>query len=120
MIVFIEERETLLDLLEVSEFSTYIVRLLIEEILEAESRLQLFLSGGALQRVARVLLTLPASRDAMGKRRLKLTNEMLAAVIGTSTETASSCLGRLQDRGLIARGRGHITILEPDGMRIFF
>jgi len=119
VIVFLEGGGALMALLEEPEFSTHLVRLLIHEMLEVERRLQVLLAGGAIQRVARLLWILLDSHDAVGSRSLKLTNETLAAMVGTSPQTVSSCLGRLQRRGIIARERGWIRIIEPDGMGSF-
>jgi len=42
-----------------------------------------------------------------------LTHEQLAALVGTSGETATKILGDLADRGLVRLARGRITLLDP-------
>jgi CRP-like cAMP-binding protein len=41
-----------------------------------------------------------------------LTHEQIAALAGTSRETATKVLGDYAERGLIRLGRGRITILD--------
>ncbi len=45
--------------------------------------------------------------------QVALTHEQLAALVGTSRETATKVLGDFADRGLIRLARGKITILDP-------
>ena len=48
--------------------------------------------------------------------QVALTHDQLAALVGTSRETATKVLGEFADRGLIRRGRGRITLLDIDGL----
>jgi CRP/FNR family transcriptional regulator len=107
-IVFIESREVITELLDKPALAT-LVRTLAGEILTVEGQLKLLLTGGALERIVRVLLTIA---DSQGDPEVRLTNEALAAMVGTSTQTVSKCLSRLQHRGLIAHCWGRITILR--------
>jgi CRP/FNR family cyclic AMP-dependent transcriptional regulator len=45
-----------------------------------------------------------------------LTHDQLAALVGTSRETATKVLGEFADRGLVRLGRGRITLLDVDGL----
>ncbi|MBE1610006.1 Crp/Fnr family transcriptional regulator [Actinopolymorpha pittospori] len=45
-----------------------------------------------------------------------LTHEQLAALVGTSRETATKALNDLAERGLVRLGRGRITLIDPDGI----
>jgi CRP-like cAMP-binding protein len=42
-----------------------------------------------------------------------LTHEQIAALVGTSRETATKVLGDLASQGLIRLSRGRITVLDP-------
>jgi CRP/FNR family transcriptional regulator, cyclic AMP receptor protein len=70
------------------------------------------------QRVAATLLTLsaqPLKRPGLlpfGARPISITHEQLAALVGTSRETATKALDELADRGVIRLGRGRITVLD--------
>src|SRR6266508_784962 len=45
--------------------------------------------------------------------QVALTHEQIAALTGTSRETATKVLGEYADRGLLRLGRGKVTILDP-------
>jgi CRP/FNR family transcriptional regulator, cyclic AMP receptor protein len=70
------------------------------------------------QRVAATLLTLsaqPPKRPGLlplGAKPISITHEQLAALVGTSRETAIKALDELADRGVIRLGRGRITVLD--------
>lgn len=114
VIVSVEGRGTLSALLlEEQPLATSVVEALSSGILEVESRLKLLLSGGALERIAHALLTFPVPQDRVNDGRLHLTNGMLASMVGTSPQTVSSCLNKLQSRGLIEHRRGRVTVLKP-------
>lgn len=119
----VEERDTLLALLDKPIFAAAALTALVGEVFEVEDRLKFLLSRGALARIAYVLLTSPDSHDAKQQKgdqgRLHLTNEVLASMIGTSPQTVSGCLSELQRRGLITRGRSRVTILEPARLEAF-
>lgn len=68
-------------------------------------------------RVARTLLTLADGADADGERTCRLTQAELAGAVGVTRESVNRCLGQLEDRGLIRRARGAITILRADRLR---
>ncbi len=63
------------------------------------------------QRLARWL-----AREGAAKPVLTLTQDELAAAIGTTRETVNRHLGRLQAEGLIRVSRGHIEILAPEAL----
>ena len=70
------------------------------------------------QRVAATLLALstePERRPGLlrfGTKPITITHEQLAALVGTSRETATKALGELADAGVIKLGRGRITVLD--------
>ena len=45
------------------------------------------------------------------------THEQIAALVGTSRETATKVLGEFAGRGVIRLGRGRITVLDRDAIR---
>jgi CRP-like cAMP-binding protein len=48
----------------------------------------------------------------LGAKPITITHEQLAALVGTSRETATKALGDLADQCIIKLGRGKITILD--------
>lgn len=70
------------------------------------------------QRVAATLMTLSAEPQhrpgllSFGAKPITITHEQLAALVGTSRETATKALGELADHGVIRLGRGRITVLD--------
>jgi len=46
-----------------------------------------------------------------------ITQAELAGWAGCSREAANKALSRLSDRGLVVLGRGHLTVIDLDGLR---
>lgn len=72
------------------------------------------------ERVAGALATLASASSGRPIGRgvqVKLTHEQLAALAATSRETTTKILGELADQGLIALGRGRITVLDQERLR---
>ena len=65
------------------------------------------------ERCARWLLE---TRDRVDSNRFHLTQEFLAAMLGTHRPTVTVAAGGLQDQGLISYHRGEITILDRPGL----
>jgi CRP/FNR family cyclic AMP-dependent transcriptional regulator len=69
-------------------------------------------------RLARTLLDLAGAGDGEdGERTCRLTQAELAGTIGVTRESVNRWLGYFEERGLIRRARGSITILQPDRLR---
>ena len=70
------------------------------------------------QRIAGTLITLAGEqrRRGLGARnsQVSLTHGQLAALVGTSRETATKVLGDFADRGLVRLHRGRITLLDTE------
>lgn len=84
---------------------------------ELEQRLSDAVFKSVPERIAGTLVTLAtghAERSLGRGTQIKLTHEQLAALAATSRETTTKVLGEFADRGLIALGRGRITILARD------
>jgi CRP-like cAMP-binding protein len=68
------------------------------------------------QRVASTLITLSGQNRRRGLPSrgpvVALTHEQVAALAGTSRETATKVLGDFADRGLIRLARGRITLVD--------
>jgi len=64
-------------------------------------------------RCARWLLT---TRDRMQSDEMELTHELLAHVLGVRRVGVTVAAGNLQRQGLIAYSRGHVTILDREGL----
>ena len=78
------------------------------------------------QRIAATLATLAGEQPRSGALwagslgrgpQIALTHEQIAALVGTSRETATKVLGEFAGRGVIRLGRGRITVLDPDAIR---
>lgn len=65
------------------------------------------------QRCARWLLL---THDRVGRDDILLTQEYLAMMLGSSRSGVTIALAALQRAGLISYARGHITILDHDGL----
>jgi CRP-like cAMP-binding protein len=83
---------------------------------EMERRLSDTVFKSAAQRIAATLATLASDRRPGIRSRapqVLLTHEQIAALVGTSRETATKVLGDLASQGLIRLSRGRITVLDP-------
>jgi CRP-like cAMP-binding protein len=93
-----------------------ITEILGNRLVEMERRLSDSVFKSVPQRVAGTLATLAAQqrRYGVGHRSpvVALTHEQIAALAGTSRETATKVLGDYAERGLIRLGRGRITVLD--------
>jgi CRP-like cAMP-binding protein len=65
------------------------------------------------QRLARWLLM---ARDRMGSDEFPLTQEFVAIMLGASRPTVTIVAGTLQKAGLITYHRGHVTIVDREGL----
>jgi CRP-like cAMP-binding protein len=65
------------------------------------------------ERLSRWLLM---SRDRVGSDRFTITQEFLAQMLGARRSTVSVSAGILQRAGLIRYARGHVTIVDGDGL----
>jgi CRP-like cAMP-binding protein len=65
------------------------------------------------QRFCRWLLL---SHDRVKANELKMTQELIATMLGGRRESVTVAAGRLQDAGLIQYSRGNITILDRAGL----
>jgi CRP/FNR family cyclic AMP-dependent transcriptional regulator len=97
-----------------------IAETLSRRLVEMERRLSDTVFKSVHQRVAATLATFAGGRPqhtvgAAGVH-VTLTHEQLAALVGTSRETASKVLGDLADRDLIRLARGRVTILDVAGI----
>jgi CRP/FNR family transcriptional regulator len=74
-------------------------------------------------RVASALLTQAVARQAEGagdnEVLIKATQAEIAQLAGTSRESASRFLATLEREGVVALGRGKVTVHEPDRLRNF-
>jgi CRP-like cAMP-binding protein len=67
----------------------------------------------AEERLARWLLQ---SQDALQSPHLDLTQDFLSSMLGTRRASVTLAAGRLQQAGLIRYSRGHIEILDREGL----
>lgn len=96
-----------------------ITQILGRRLAEMERRLSDSVFKSASQRVATTLMKLagPKSTGLPSRHpQVSLTHEQVAALAGTSRETATKILGELADQDLIRLGRGKIALLSPRGL----
>jgi CRP/FNR family transcriptional regulator, cyclic AMP receptor protein len=97
-----------------------ITEILGQRLVEMERRLCDTVFKSVPQRIAGTLTTLAGQQRRLGvgprAAQVALTHEQLAALVGTSRETATKVLGDLADRGLIRLARGKITIVDAAGI----
>ncbi|WP_256220618.1 Crp/Fnr family transcriptional regulator [Streptomyces sp. CC53] len=111
-------------LLSDARVSARITEILGRRLADLEQRLSDTVFKNVAQRIATTLLTLTTAQRPAGPLRpgtrhpqISLTHEQLAALAGTSRETATKVLHEFADRGLLRQARGHITVLAPDQLR---
>ncbi len=81
-------------------------------------RLETFAFRNVEQRLALVLLSeLRRAPDGTPPVELRLTRQELAGLAGTTRESVSRALQRLQRAGALQARRGSVTILDPDHLR---
>jgi CRP-like cAMP-binding protein len=68
---------------------------------------------GVEQRLCRWLLL---SRDRVNTDEIQMTQEYIANMLGGRRESVTVAAGHLQDAGLIRYSRGHITIVDRQGL----
>ncbi|MQA27789.1 MAG: cyclic nucleotide-binding domain-containing protein [Micromonosporaceae bacterium] len=93
-----------------------------QRLAEMEQRLSDTVFKSVPQRLAATLVTLAGNQRRLGvgpkATTVTLTHEQIAALVGTSRETATKILGDLSDRGLIRLARGRITLLDPVAIEV--
>ncbi|GAA1580083.1 Crp/Fnr family transcriptional regulator [Kribbella sancticallisti] len=104
-------------LLSDPRISIRISEILGRRVAELERRLSDTVFKSVPQRIAGTLCLLAGEQQKRPLGRgvqLALTHEQIAALTGTSRETATKVLGEYADRGLLKLSRGKVTILDPD------
>jgi CRP-like cAMP-binding protein len=107
-------------LLSDARVSARIAEILGRRLAAMEQRLTDTVFKTVPQRIAAMLCTLgdralTTRRPGLvgrGPTPLVLTHEQIAALVGTSRETATKALGEFAEQGLVKLGRGKITILD--------
>jgi CRP/FNR family transcriptional regulator, cyclic AMP receptor protein len=108
-------------LLSDARISARITEILGQRLREMERRLSDTVFKSVPQRIAGTLTALAGQQRRYGLTGraivVALTHEQIAALVGTSRETATKILGEFAEQGLIRLGRGRITLLDTDGLR---
>jgi CRP/FNR family cyclic AMP-dependent transcriptional regulator len=95
-----------------------LVEALVSEVRRLSSQLLTALYVPVPQRVVHCLLQLRDSYAAApGPVTVPLTQEDLAGLCGATRPTTNQILKRLEADGLIALGRGRVTVLDAEGLR---
>lgn len=107
-------------LLADQRIASRIAEILGTRLAEMERRLSDSVFKSVPQRIASTLCTLARESPRTGVltrgQQITLTHEQLAALVGTSRETATKVLGEFAERGLLRLGRGRITVLDSAGI----
>jgi CRP-like cAMP-binding protein len=108
-------------LLSDARISARISEILGQRLREMERRLSDSVFKSVPQRIASTLVALAGQQRRYGLASrapvVALTHEQIAALVGTSRETATKILGDFAELGLIRLGRGRVTLLDADGIR---
>lgn len=108
-------------LLSDPRISARIAEILGQRLRDMERRLSDTVFKTVPQRIAGTLTALAGQQRRYGLATrvnvVPLTHEQIAALAGTSRETATKILGEFADDGLIKLGRGRVTLLDPDRIR---
>jgi CRP-like cAMP-binding protein len=108
-------------LLSDARISARISEILGQRLREMERRLSDSVFKSVPQRIASTLVALAGQQRRYGLAGrapvVALTHEQIAALVGTSRETATKILGDFAELGLIRLGRGRVTLLDADGIR---
>lgn len=102
--------------------SLKVIGIMSERLRAAHERLERLGAGSVEERIAHVLLRLgekfgEKKRDVGLLIQAPLTRDDLAAMSGTTTETASRVMSQLQKEGLIRSGRGWVAIRDRQGLQ---
>jgi CRP/FNR family cyclic AMP-dependent transcriptional regulator len=106
-------------LLSDARIAARISEILGRRVAELERRLSDTVFKTAPERIAATLCQLAGqqTKRPLGRgSQIALTHEQIAALTGTSRETATKILDDYADRGLIRLGRGKLTILDAAGI----
>jgi CRP-like cAMP-binding protein len=121
-VVCVMNRERVLqDLLSDQRIAARMAEILGRRLVEMERRLSDTIFKSVPQRIAATLATLAGDRRlGVGHCTVQVavTHEQLAALVGTSRETATKTLGEFADRGLVRLARGKVTILDVVGIAV--
>jgi CRP-like cAMP-binding protein len=108
-------------LLSDPRISARITEILGQRLRDMERRLSDTVFKSVPQRIAGALAALAVQQPRYGLTGrapvVALTHEQIAALVGTSRETATKVMGEFADQGLIKLGRGRVTLLNADGIR---
>jgi CRP-like cAMP-binding protein len=108
-------------LLSDPRISARITEILGQRLRDMERRLSDTVFKTVHERIAGTLSMLATQQRRYGiatrTNVVVLTHEQIAALVGTSRETATKILGEFAERGLIKLGRGRITVLDPERIR---
>lgn len=108
-------RTDFLDFLEKNpRIAISIINVLGGRLREAQARMKALAAERAEQRLARVVLMLYNKLGAS----LPFTRQEIASMAGTTIETAIRALGRLKESGIIKSGRGRMTVVQPEKLRL--
>lgn len=103
-------------LLDDTQVAQSLLRMMGERVIDLEFQLQIITLKDVPQRVAATLLFV--SDKLGGSRELPCRHEDIAHFINSTRATVTKVLNTLQESGVIALRRGHITLHDKDALRV--
>ncbi|TGJ98454.1 Crp/Fnr family transcriptional regulator [Leptospira langatensis] len=114
-VLFIEEKELKRLLVTDPEFQNSVFKQVTKECVEAENKIYSLGTRQVHAKLSEFLLQLADSMD--GEEELPFTREVMASVIGVTTETLVRALTDFKSRGWIDIGKKRITIQNESALR---
>jgi len=98
-----------------------LTRMIIGRLREADRRRAEFGSYDATSRVARLLADLAADQSRAERQGadVRLSQQEIGELVGTSRESVARALAVLRERGLVSTAHRSVTVLELDALRSF-
>ncbi|MGB9723755.1 MAG: Crp/Fnr family transcriptional regulator [Chloroflexia bacterium] len=120
--LYVLNRRDLQDLLRTDpRVARRLLDLVGRRLTDTERRLAEMAFKSVPQRLAALLLQLaqesPGSSEGPMSIPVRYTHQQLAEMIGTYRETVTKVLNDFRQRGWVRVERGHILVLDPDGLR---
>jgi CRP-like cAMP-binding protein len=116
-IIFLIDKNRFLKLMDMKEFIRMVNRELARGYHDLYSEMD---SHTPIQKIMRYIKTYVETFDIVDEATnnpiIEVTQENIAESIGVTRETVSKYLRQLQDKGIIATGRGRIEVIDKDGL----
>ncbi len=113
-VISIKKRDFISFLAAHPEVALGMITMLSQRLREAQARMKDLAGERVEQRIATVLVLLSGKLG----QELPFTRQEIAAMAGTTTETAIRTLAQLKERGIVTSGRGKVIIVDGTRLRL--